>query len=483
MRDAFATGDLGQISDAALKTGNLDAFGTLYGIQADQQDRAMAQSAAQAEQQQAGMQREMEQALAMFSHLEQMTPEQMQAEFAANPQPYQGMDAVTGVPLAQMTPEAAARAKRAMMIRMGRGPEAAETELFNTGGNIVSVTGDQVQTLYGAPPKPPAAMTENQRVQAGLEARRLDLMERELQGRSGGGDRGYWTDMPDPRTIQSSPFFQFEQAQGALIPAQFIDPSTREQGVFDDTAPDNQPGYWPGGSEYDKYRQRTQGATDTKRLAEINERANAIRNQGVNTLDGMESLLDQGAPVGPLPSARAALSKIFPDWVGSRVPGIPTQEQGAMLEQFNSLSLTKAMERIRDTKGAISNQEMDSFERAAPNWAQSEEGARRLIATYRAMERRTLEFQDAANTWDSMYGGLAGRNSDGLNFDEAWARYTRANPVFDAGSVVLPGGGIPAGVTPGDYEIDGQTYRAYEDGDRIMVEVPGRGYVPAEELD
>ena len=184
----------------------------------------------------------------------------------------------------------------------------------------------------------------------------------------------------------------------------------------------------PPPEEYSKNRQRTAGKDDQKRLQDIQALSSELTNSMGFAYDEMEELLNNGAPIGPNPNWRANASRLGLGFL----PGVPSKEQAGQLAEFQGLAMIPTMARVAQTKGAISNKEMDMFMRSVPNAHQDPSEARAMIESGRKLIARTQDFARAAAQWEYTYGGLSVLDEEGRSFDNAWAEYIDANPFMSA---------------------------------------------------
>ena len=178
--------------------------------------------------------------------------------------------------------------------------------------------------------------------------------------------------------------------------------------------------------QYKKYRGSYQGKADAERLNEISRSVTDATNGTGVLLQQAQHLLDQDVPIGPYPEQRIRASQHGLGWL----PFVPGKDDAARLSDFNRIATGLTLQLTQQTKGAISNQEMEQFQRAVPNWSQSPEGAKHMISAMTQIADRQQQFSEAANQWANTFGGLSIQNHDGLNFDQAWADWSAANPVL-----------------------------------------------------
>lgn len=115
--------------------------------------------------------------------------------------------------------------------------------------------------------------------------------------------------------------------------------------------------------------------------------------------------------------------------------GLPAdQAQVASMDELKNLTMNLVMGRIQSTKGAISEREMEAFERSVPNIGQTPEGMRRVLGIMERGAERQIER-------GRFYERRAGRMPK-WQIDEEWERYINANPVIED---LLPSSGGSGG--------------------------------------
>ncbi|MEO0498339.1 MAG: hypothetical protein AAF141_13390 [Pseudomonadota bacterium] len=292
-----------------------------------------------------------------------------------------------------------------------------------------------------------------------LENAKFDASQSPLSG----GSNTSAMDFLGPQDFQND-FWQFNgpPAGGGFMPAQFtLTQGVDQMGPLDNTRPDDQrrasgapTGAVSGDAgEYQTYMGRAQGAGDADRLRNIQSNAETTLNTGNVRLDAMESLLKQGAPVGPLSGARATATRF----------GIPLMEDSelALLSQFQRQSQDYALEVGQAMKGAFSDADRE-FVQKSLNANMKPEEAQGVINLIRATNDRLLLHADTASKWHAMYGGLSARDEQGRDFDSAWRDFQQSNPLFERDRIpgeVGEGAGAPAGARSG--MLDGRP--VYED--------------------
>ena len=289
----------------------------------------------------------------------------------------------------------------------------------------------------------------------------------------GNGGAGGGMGAPDSRQL-ATPFFESQGITADMFhPTQFVtegEVGVNQQGVYDDTRPDDQPrngsGIPPSDGPYNTYRQRTRGTADAKRIEAIRETTgNAVNDLDV-LLGEIETLVDEGTPSGAFAEQRLALGKANAGLQSSTgldlsgVPGIPTREQTAQMSAMKGINTRLGLTMTALTKGAISNMEMEMFLQSVPGLTNTPEGNKMISQTMRNLQSRVIQHGQSADVWDQTFGSLSAVNPrTGQSFDQAWADYTRANPFFDTRKA--PAQGAP---TSGAAPQQGRAPRSRGDG-------------------
>jgi len=135
------------------------------------------------------------------------------------------------------------------------------------------------------------------------------------------------------------------------------------------------------------------GKIQARRLGEMGDRAVAAKSQ-LSNLDMFEAALDEGAQTGTLQPALVYAKGAMEDlgFEFDETSDLPLQEQ------IQSLEITGALGKIQDTKGPISDREMDMFIRSVPNLAKSEEGNRLMIEFLRWKNQLTIQHYELAKS-------------------------------------------------------------------------------------
>lgn len=126
------------------------------------------------------------------------------------------------------------------------------------------------------------------------------------------------------------------------------------------------------------------------------------------------------------------------------VPSLPGNARARATMKSGGLSV--ALGKVQQTKGAISNAEMDLFMAASPGLQNTPEGNAAILDMADAVADRQIMRTQEMETWRQQRGTLDG-------FEAAWGEYINANPIIvptEDGSARLATGGAPAApVAPG----------------------------------
>jgi hypothetical protein len=165
---------------------------------------------------------------------------------------------------------------------------------------------------------------------------------------------------------------------------------------------------------------------DGKRIAELNEQADAARGQ----LDNVRNLRIARDGVsyegGYLSGPRTWLGKNLPDVLpGNGLPLIPSQEEAGRAESVESLAENVRLGFVEKTKGAVSDSEMRIFGAATPGMQMTDAGAQTIMDGMQAAADRTVERA-------KFYEAYRGQNKTLSGAQEAWDSYVAKNPIITA---------------------------------------------------
>lgn len=267
---------------------------------------------------------------------------------------------------------------------LGRDPDAGELQTAHMFGGAGAV-----QILNASPQTPiqqivsPEVYAANERFLSGKTAGDVVNYFRQRQGRGQG--------------IAGQPV-QVASAEGAQISGQ-----------------QNQPKVGPG------YQIVAQGAkvpkvdnaydqTEGKNLAEERQSIADDAKVGRQTLplvDILDTLFQQVGTGKTVP-----LTTTLKGWaksLGVDLPALGITDNVGSAEAVNALAREVSLKFIQQTKGSISNAEMQIFAAMVPNIANTPEGNAILLNAMRAVARRQIEIEKAARQYESQRGGRIDR--------------------------------------------------------------------------
>jgi hypothetical protein len=165
---------------------------------------------------------------------------------------------------------------------------------------------------------------------------------------------------------------------------------------------------------------------DGKRIAELNEQADAARGQ----IDNIRNLRIARDGVsyegGYLSGPRTWLGKNLPDVLpGNGLPFIPDQKEAGRAEAVESLSENVRLGFVEKTKGAVSDSEMRIFGAATPGMQMTDAGAQTIMDGMQAAADRPVERA-------KFYEAYRGQNKTLSGAQDAWDSYVAKNPIITA---------------------------------------------------
>jgi len=99
---------------------------------------------------------------------------------------------------------------------------------------------------------------------------------------------------------------------------------------------------------------------------------------------------------------------------------------------------------------------MELFLQSVPGMSNTPEGNQLILDNMRRLQARQIEYGQAADAWDQMFGGLSVSNPEtGQSFDQAWAGYTKNNPWYETRSAPVAGQPLKGVDTPSQGAPDG----------------------------
>lgn len=114
---------------------------------------------------------------------------------------------------------------------------------------------------------------------------------------------------------------------------------------------------------------------------------------------------------------------------GLDLPGDPGSRA-----QMRSGGLEVALQKVQQTKGAISNAEMNLFMAASPGMQQTAEGNAALLDMADAIADRAIQRAQEMERWRAQNGTMSG-------FEAAWSEYINANPIVTEDKILGAQGG------------------------------------------
>jgi hypothetical protein len=163
---------------------------------------------------------------------------------------------------------------------------------------------------------------------------------------------------------------------------------------------------------------------DSKRIAELNEQADAARGQLDNVRNLRIARDGVGYEGGFLSTPRTWLGKNLPDVLpGNGLPFIPSQEEAGRAESVESLAENVRLGFVEKTKGAVSDSEMRIFGNATPGMQMTDAGAKTVMDGMQAAAARTVERA-------KFYEAYRGQNKTLSGAQEAWDSYVAKNPII-----------------------------------------------------
>jgi hypothetical protein len=305
---------------------------------------------------------------------------------------------------------------------LGRDPDAGELQTAHMFGGAGAV-----QILKAAPQTPiqqivsPEVYAANERFLAGKTAGDVVNYFRQRQGRGQG--------------VANAP-------GQAPVQVASADPSQVPYGQ------QNQPRVGPG------YQIVAQGAkvpkvdnaydqTEGKNLAEERQAISDDAKTGrqtlplVDVLDGLFQQVGTGKTV-PLTTTLKGWAKSL----GVDLPAMGITDNVGSAEAVSALTREVSLKFIQQTKGSISNAEMQIFASMVPNIANTPEGNTILLNAMRAVAKRQIEIEKAARKYESQRGGRIDRGFSDIK-DEIFARHPLLPPdlVAQTNKAPAPGPG------------------------------------------
>lgn len=151
---------------------------------------------------------------------------------------------------------------------------------------------------------------------------------------------------------------------------------------------------------------------------------------------------------------------------GLRAVGAPDPFNTPYGEALNAFNMDFVMDWVAQSKGAISDREMEGFTKASPGMINTQPGNELILDSMEAVELRKKEKINFQKTWAKKYGSLDGAN-------EAWDKFINENPLLNPETLKLENKSSskdwknyldPNYVKPPTKTVDGITYEKREDG-------------------
>lgn len=134
------------------------------------------------------------------------------------------------------------------------------------------------------------------------------------------------------------------------------------------------------------------------------------------------SMLDRGAPTGPMADFRIGAGKAVGGALGF-LPGIPTPEETRQLEQLRLIGSQGTLGDVGQLKGPLSEKELSFIQRLQVDPNATPETNRVVAETMKWTARRQAAYGAAMDRWRRELGSPSAANAEGLTFDAWWGRY------------------------------------------------------------
>lgn len=193
-----------------------------------------------------------------------------------------------------------------------------------------------------------------------------------------------------------------------------------------------------GMAAFGKAEGKDQGKSVSEDATAVRQAAVSAANSGAK-LDLVENAVRVAASMG------MPWSQIVNEKFGGVLP--PEQQRAAAI--LKNFTLEEAMKQVQNTKGAISNAEMELFMAAAPGLYNTREGNLALIQMIKATNQRAVEQAQFYEQWSASNGGSY------KGAAEAWASKIAGEPLFtfDPETLEVYVGDRPTGAAlPGDQQ-------------------------------
>lgn len=142
------------------------------------------------------------------------------------------------------------------------------------------------------------------------------------------------------------------------------------------------------------------------------------------------SMLDRGAPTGPMSGFRIMTGRMMGGTPLSALPGIPNREQTQQLEQIRLIGSQGALGDVGQLKGPLSEKELAFIQNLQISPEATPETNRVVAESMRWAARRQAAYGAAMDRWRINLGSPSEPNANGETFDSWWSTYAaRALPM------------------------------------------------------
>jgi|APGre2960657404_1045060.scaffolds.fasta_scaffold34594_1 hypothetical protein len=136
------------------------------------------------------------------------------------------------------------------------------------------------------------------------------------------------------------------------------------------------------------------------------------------------SMLDRGAPTGPMSGFRIMTGRMMGGTPLSALPGIPNREQTQQLEQIRLIGSQGALGDVGQLKGPLSEKELAFIQNLQISPEATPETNRVVAEAMRWTARRQAAYGAAMDRWRINLGSPSEPNANGETFDSWWSRYS-----------------------------------------------------------
>ncbi|PHS03816.1 MAG: hypothetical protein COA78_17240 [Blastopirellula sp.] len=148
-----------------------------------------------------------------------------------------------------------------------------------------------------------------------------------------------------------------------------------------------------------------------------NQESAASSTKLLDAIKAMRGAVDNSGYTGPGGGVYDTVDNVMESVLPFSLPG----NSGARAI-VKSGGMKFVLDQVQDTKGAISNKEMDLFAAAAPGLSQTKEGNRVLLDIAEAVAKRQQQRTFEMENWRRQRGTLEG-------FEQTWGQYVETNPI------------------------------------------------------